>query len=103
MMKLIPFAVRDQDYWVSLPLEGMTAAVGMMGLGQSTPYILYRRSIKTILKAAMDRVNSRCKFCSKRLVRRYFLILGPPPEERVRGFVVCENCADQMRIDVTSG
>lgn len=102
IMKLIPFAVTEDDYWVSIPLQGMTPHLIRLAVQANTPYWLKDFAVDSILQTAKREATHPCKTCKKRMPSRNFLVLGPPPEERVRGFIVCETCADQMKQDVAA-
>jgi hypothetical protein len=100
-MKLIPFPVTDKDYWLSLPLEGLTPHAVAIAMRQYTPLFLATSAVKDIMSTVARKRGHRCQYCTKRKVSRLFLIFRPEDNARLTGFVVCETCADQMKQDVT--
>jgi hypothetical protein len=102
MIKLIPFTVTDNDYWLSFPLEGLTRRMLMLGIQQYTSFHLYQKGVKVVLDTVAREQGKPCKYCSKRATSRLFLILTPQDNYRLRGFVVCETCADHMKAEVAA-
>jgi hypothetical protein len=100
MMVRCPIAVTEDDYWVSFPLEGLTADLLRLGFKMRTGFVLYRRGVDPVMDTVERERHSPCKYCTKRMPRRLFLILKPLEGHRLVGFVVCESCADQFKADV---
>ena len=100
-MKLIPFPVTKNDYWLSLPLDGLTSQAVTIAMRQYTPLFLATSGLQGIMSTVARKRGHRCQYCDKRRVSRLFLIFRPEDNARLTGFVVCETCADQMKQDVT--
>jgi hypothetical protein len=97
---LVPFEVTDNDHWVSFPLDGISPTLLVLGVHRHTGYGLHVSAFAPIMAAIKDALRHRCMYCTKRAVSRLFLILTPKDNHRLRGFVTCETCADQMRSEV---
>jgi hypothetical protein len=99
-MPSLPYDVTENDWWVSLPLEGMSSRLLFQGVVQQTGYELNTATLDTLLHTVAREQARTCKTCTKRQPSRLFLVLKPEEDARLIATVVCETCADHLQMGV---